>query len=598
MAFDGIMIAALRAELDARLVGGRIARVSQPEKDAVVLTVKKEKNSEKLLLSCSPGLPLAYLTEQSFANPASAPSFCMLLRKHLNGGQIVSVSQPGMERILDLAVTHRNELGDIEELHLIAELMGKYSNLIFCDAGGTILDAMRRVPSSVSSLREVLPGRPYFLPDALKKADPLSETEPSLKEALSASPLPLGKILTGRYAGLSFPAAEEIIFRASRASGLSSLESGRIASALSPEEADALSRAFLSAAEQIRSGRFAPAMICENGDPKDLSAIEMTGQLSAPDRSQRRFESPSALLEAYYAEKNAVERLRQRSADTRRAADTVYERTVKKLDLQRRQLRDTEDRDKYRLYGELITAYAHQIPDGAKEAELLNYYDGTQVRVPLRSDLSAMENANRFYARYSKQKRTFEALQGQIADTEQTLEHLDSIRAALDMASGETDLREIREEMARYGYLRKAAGKDGSRAGRKGGGKEKPALPLHYLTSEGFDLYVGKNNLQNEEVTFRIASGADWWFHIKGQPGSHVIVKSGGRELTDRAYEEAAAAAAWYSRARDSEKADVDYVQRRELRKVPGARPGFVIYHTNYSMTVTPSIAGLTEQRS
>ncbi|MBQ5952275.1 MAG: NFACT family protein [Lachnospiraceae bacterium] len=581
MAFDGFLTAALAAEFQQILADGRVNKVTQPERDAIVLTVRTQTGQRRLLLSCSPALPLACLTERDFVSPASAPAFCMLLRKHLTGGRIQRIEQPSLERILRIVISHRNELGDIEENTLILEIMGKHSNLIFVRQDGAIIDAMRRVPGNVSSLREVLPGRPYFLPESLEKLDPLAETREGFIAVLSGARDLRFALMS--YAGMSTQAAEELCFRAD-------LESARPGNALSPEEVDRLAGVFLAAASDVRAGIFHSAMQLERGVPAGLSALHMTAFLAAPDRSERPFASPSALLETYYAEKDETARIRQRSADLRHLAETAQSRVVRKLDLQRKQMADTESREKDRLRGELLTAYAHEVPAGASSVTLNDYNTGKDVTIPLDPTLSANENAARFFARYQKQKRTFDALTQQLAESEAQAEHLDSILTSLSLAETEQDLKEIREELVASGYAKRTAS-----------GKKEKALkprPLSFKTSDGFELLVGKNNLQNEEVTFRLSSPSDWWFHAKGVPGSHVILRSAGREVSDAAMEEAAALAAWFSKLRGSAKADVDYVLRKEVKKVPGARPGYVIYHTNYSMTVTPGLPGREEPKT
>ena len=294
----------------------------------------------------------------------------------------------------------------------------------------------------------------------------------------------------------------------------------------------------------------------------------------------------SEALERYYAKKNRHTVMHQKSSDLRRHISTLLERTSKKLQLQLRQQEDTAKREKYRLYGELLHTYGYQIPAGAKNAQVTNYYDGSEITIPLDDTLSAMDNAKKYFDRYSKLKRTDEALQTQIRETKESLAHLQSIESSLNFAESEEDLDIIRDELAAYGYLK-------AKSGRKKNKMQKKSRPLHYVDANGFHIYVGKNNYQNDELTFRFASGNDWWFHAKGIPGSHVIVRSENRELPDDTYETAAAVAAYYSNGRDSEKVDVDYLQKKNVKKPNSAVPGFVIYHTNYSMTIHPSLSGV-----
>ena len=302
---------------------------------------------------------------------------------------------------------------------------------------------------------------------------------------------------------------------------------------------------------------------------------------------KRRFESISETLEVFYSEKEKQVRIRQRSVDLRRIVQTATERNARKLELQEKQLKDTEKREKNRLYGELLSAYAYQIPAGSRTYAAENYYDENKiVNIPLDETMTAQENAKRYFDKYQKQKRTYEAMTTQVEATTAELAHLESVQVALDIARSEDDLTEIRQELADCGYIKKHAG--AKRAKSKG-------KPLHYVTEDGFHIYVGKNNYQNDLLTFQTANGGDWWFHAKKLPGSHVIVKTEGKELPDRVYEQAAALAAYYSKASQQEKAEVDYLQRKNVKKPAGSAPGFVIYYTNYSMAVKPGIIGLTE---
>ena len=285
--------------------------------------------------------------------------------------------------------------------------------------------------------------------------------------------------------------------------------------------------------------------------------------------------------------KNKISLIRQKSADLLRILTTAIERTSKKYELQQKQQKDTEKKEKYRIYGELLNTYGYHLEEGARSLEALNYYTNEMITIPLDEHLSAAENAKKYFDRYTKLKRTEEALNELLEETRSDLEHLESIRTSLDIALDEDDLVEVREELMEYGYLR--------RKGSSGKKKKIVSRPFHYRSSDGFDIYVGKNNFQNDELSFKFASGNDWWFHAKGQPGSHVIVKSNGEELPDRTFEEAARLAAFYSKGRQAPKVEIDYTQKKNLKKPNGAKPGFVIYHTNYSMIAEPKIHEIEE---
>lgn len=579
MAFDGITIACLRKELSDRLVGGRITKIVQPEADELLLTIKNNAAQYRLLLSASASLPLVYLTEKNKNAPMTAPGFCMLLRKHLGGGRITAVTQPSLERILRFEIEHLDEMGDLCRKYLIAELMGKHSNLIFCREDGTILDSIKHVSLAVSSVREVLPGRTYFIPHTQDKLDPLTASPAEMIEAVCAKPAPLGKAIYTSLTGFSPAMAEELCHR-------SFLESARPAAALDDRERDMLQHQLLRLMENIKGEDFTPRIYYNGKEPAEFSAVPLT---MYEDLDAQSFEDMSGLLESYYTVKNTLTRIHQKSADLRRVVQTALERTRKKYDLQLKQLKDTEKRDKYKVWGELIHTYGYGVPEGARSMQALNYYTNEEITIPLDSTLTAQENAKRYFDKYGKLKRTFEAVTKLLEETRNEIEHLESIQTALDMALTEEDLAPVREELVEYGYIRR-------KSGRNSGKKPKlSSRPYHYLSSDGFDIYVGKNNFQNDELTFQFASGNDWWFHAKGVPGSHVILKSEGRELPDRAFEEAGRLAAYYSKNRGGDKVEIDYVEKKHVKKPGGGKPGFVVYYTNYSLVIDSDISALRQ---
>lgn len=579
MAFDGITIACLRKELSDRLVGGRITKIVQPEADELLLTIKNNAAQYRLLLSASASLPLVYLTEKNKNAPMTAPGFCMLLRKHLGGGRITAVTQPSLERILRFEIEHLDEMGDLCRKYLIAELMGKHSNLIFCREDGTILDSIKHVSLAVSSVREVLPGRTYFIPHTQDKLDPLTASPAEMIEAVCAKPAPLGKAIYTSLTGFSPAMAEELCHR-------SFLESARPAAALENRERDMLQHQLLRLMENIKGEDFTPKIYYNGKEPAEFSAVPLT---MYEDLDAQSFEDMSRLLESYYAVKNTLTRIHQKSADLRRVVQTALERTRKKYDLQLKQLQDTEKREKYKVWGELIHTYGYGVPEGARSMQALNYYTNEEITIPLDSTLTAQENAKRYFDKYGKLKRTFEAVTKLLEETRNEIEHLESIQTALDMALTEEDLAPVREELVEYGYIRR-------KSGRNSGKKPKlSSRPYHYLSSDGFDIYVGKNNFQNDELTFQFASGNDWWFHTKGVPGSHVILKSEGRELPDRAFEEAGRLAAYYSKNRGGDKVEIDYVEKKHVKKPGGGKPGFVVYYTNYSLVIDSDISALRQ---
>ena len=575
MAFDGIVIANLVKDLNDKIVSGRISKIAQPEKDELLLTIKGNRENFRLLISANASLPLLYFTETNKPSPLTAPNFCMLLRKHIANGRIVSVSQPGLERIVRIEIEHLDEMGDLKRKFLIVELMGKHSNIIFCDDENKILDSIKHISAQVSSVREVLPGREYFIPHAGEKKDPLTITEEELKELIGKTPQNLSKALYTDLTGLSPTVSAELCH-------LASLDGDISAKDFSDSELTHLYHAFTWIMDDVRQGNFTPNIIYQKEKPVEFASIPLS-MFSGGDYRSVSFPSISALLERYYAERNTVSRIHQKSTDLRKILTNSLERSYKKRDLQQKQIKDTEKREKFRIYGELLNTYGYGIQEGEKSFRCLNYYDNTEITIPLDPTLSAQENAVRYFDKYNKQKRTFEATSRQLEQTEAEIEHLESISTFLDIARKEEDLAQIKEELTEYGYIKRHF---------SGGKKQKKAVsrPFHYLSSDGFHIYVGKNNYQNEELTFKLASGNDWWFHAKGIPGSHVIVKTEGKELPDRVFEEAGALAAYYSRGRGQDKVEIDYIQKKNLKKVPGAAPGFVVYHTNYSLVAAPEI--------
>ena len=402
--------------------------------------------------------------------------------------------------------------------------------------------------------------------------------------------MPLYKALYTSYTGLSPIIAQEICYRAGVDADLpanvlaaeDSLE--KVPGPLTKGPAlPAVHTAFCHMMGDIKARHFAPVIVYEGPKPIEFASLPLT--LYA-DKQTQDFDSISALLEHYYAQRNIITRIRQKSADLRKIVQTALERNVKKYDLQMRQMQDTEKKDKYKVYGELLNTYGYNVEPGAKSLEALNYYTNEMIDIPLDTTLSPQENAKVYFDKYGKLKRTYEALSELTLQVKQEIEHLESILAALDIALQEDDLVQIKEELIESGYIR-----------RKGGTKRVKitSKPFHYLSSDGFHLYVGKNNYQNDDLTFKFASGGDWWFHAKQMPGSHVILKTEGKEVPDRAFEEAARLAAYYSKGRGQDKVEIDYIQKKHVKKPAGAKPGFVVYYTNYSMVIDTDISSLKE---
>ncbi len=577
MALDGITISALVHELNTTLQDGRFLKIAQPETDELQITIKKMREQFKLLISASASLPLTYITAGSKTSPLTAPNFCMVLRKHLTSARIIEITQPGLERIIQFRLEHYNEMGDLCQKLLIIELMGKHSNIIFCDTDGKIIDSIKHISANISSVREVLPGRTYFIPETAQKQNPLTITESAFVELIGSKPFACAKAIYSSLTGISPIAAQDICY-------VAGIDGDTPANVLDEKKLQSLYQTFYNVMNRIVNKDFEPVLITKNGKPVEFHAFPLS--VYQPDHEFDFFSSTSLLLETYYGKKNLITRIHQKSADLRKIIQTALEKDYKKYDIQEKQLKDTEKREKYQIYGELLTAYGYQIPSGVKETTVLNYYTNENITIPLNADITPMENAKKYFEKYNKLKRTYEALQEIIIETESEIRHLESLMNSLDIAITEDDLKELKEECIQAGYIRRKTNDKKARF---------KSRPFHYISSDGFHMYVGKNNLQNEELTFKVANGGDWWFHSKTFPGSHVIVKSDGNELPDRTFEEAAALAAYYSKGKEQEKVEIDYIQRKHVKKVAGSKPGFVIYHTNYSMAIAPSIEGLKE---
>ncbi len=580
MALDGIVVSSIVAQLSNTLVNGRINKIAQPEKDELLFTIKNNKEQYRLLISASASLPLIYLTENNKQSPLTAPNFCMLLRKHLNSAKIISITQPGLERIINIEIEHLNELGDVCIKHLMIELMGKHSNIIFCDSEMEIVDSIKHISGLVSSVREVLPGRPYFVPHTTDKLDPLTLSFLDFKNLILKKPLPLCKALYTSLTGYSPLISNELCYRAGLDSGLSAV-------ALNECESLRLYTEINHLSEDIKNSNYLPTIIYEGKEPLEFSSTSLT---CYSGKTTKEFSSISQVLETYYADKNTISRIKQKSTDLRRIISNSIERNVKKYDLQLKQLKDTEKRDKFRIYGEMINTYGYNLPEGSKELVCTNYYTNEEIKIPLDKDLTPSENAKKYFDRYNKLKRTFEALSTQIMETKAELDHLESISTSLGFALSEDDLVQIKEELIECGEMRRKA-----TSGKPGKKVKINSKPFHYISSDGYHMYVGKNNYQNEELTFKFATGNDWWFHAKQMPGSHVIVKSNGDELPDRTFEEAGRLAGYYSKGANAPKVEIDYTQKKNVKKPNGGKPGFVVYYTNYSLLIEPDISNITK---
>ena len=572
MSFDGSTIHELAYELNNELSGCKINKIAQPENEELLLTIKGNGKTNRLLISSNASLPLIYLTNTKKESPLSAPNFCMVLRKYLNNGTIKSISQIDFERVIKIEIEHLDELKDLSTKYLYIEIMGKHSNIIFTNSENVIIDSIKHISYAISSVREVLPGREYFIPKQENKVSPLTVNKSEFMEILG-KPTTVSKAIYKSFTGISPFIAIGIADNAN-------IDADYSTGALSQEMKDSLYVRFEEYISDISCNRYNPNIILENGIPKDFAPVILRSFDNIVE-----FDNMSSLLESYYSERNRITNIRQRSSDIRKIVQIHIERAAKKLDIQKKQLDDTNNMDKFKLYGELLMTYGQNLPSGEKEITVNNYYTNENVTIHLDKDLTGIENAKKFYNKYNKYKRTKDALIPQIEQTKASLEHLKAIDASIMLCENEADLKGVKDELIQYGYIKKS---------NKGKKKQAKSKPLHFVTEDGYHIYVGKNNLQNDELTFNFAKGNDWWFHSKKIHGSHVIVKvKDNEELPDHIFEIAANVAAYYSSARESNKVEIDYVQKKEVKKPSGAVPGYVIYYTNYSLVATPSLDGV-----
>lgn len=580
MAFDGIVVSNIVKDMKERLVGGRIYKIYQPENDEINLVVKNHGTTYRLMLNASATLPLVYFLQENKQNPAVAPNFCMLLRKYIGNGRIVDVCQPDFERIISIEIEHLDEMGDICKKKLIIELMGKHSNIIFTEADGRIVDAIKRIGAQISSVREVLPGYPYKMPPN-EKYNPLKITKEQFFEDILCKAMSVEKAIYSSLTGFSRLVAEQLCYEAGVDGNFST-------DSLADANRQDLWNGLCKIVSCIESGSYSPVIVYNGEEPIAFSALPLT---MYQDMVQESFDDISMLLAAFYAKKETYSRMHQKSADLRKVLAVSVERTAKKYDLLRKQLRDTEKRDQYRIYGELLQSYSHEVQPDEGTVTLKNYYTNEEVTIPLEKDLTAVENANRYFAKYNKLKRTYEASISLVEETKTALDQLLSLQQSMEIATSEADLAEIKEEMVVSGLIK-------AKPGRKTGVKQEKSKPLHFISSDGFHMYVGKNNLQNDRLTFKAANTKDLWFHARNMPGSHVIVKlEGAEDMPDATYEEAARLAAFYSSGKTTPKVEIDYTRRGNLKKPPKSAPGYVIYHTNFSMVAIPNIDGIQEIR-
>ena len=575
MAFDGITVSAIKAEIEDKILGGRIDKVYQPEKDEIILGIRSMGQAYKLLLTSNASNPKFHFTQTNPSNPMTPPLFCMVMRKHLQSGKIIKIEQPDFDRILNIYVESLNELGDYSVKKLVLEIMGRHSNIILTDENNTILDCIKHIGHDTSSVREVLPGREYTLPPSQGKINTLELDNNNFNEVLENNPsFEIQSVIYKNYTGISPIAASEICYRAN-VNGSTPVE------ALTDIQKEIVFNKFAELVEDIKANRFYPESITnEKGKTIDFSPIEMT-QFNGLEI--KKYTSISELIESFYANRDFAYRIGQKTQDLRKLITQNIERCIRKKDIQMQTLRSIKNRDELRLKGELLTANIYSIKKGMTTVELPNYYSENQelVAIELDSNKTPSENAQKYYKAYNKAKRTFEALKDQIKSNDEELAYLESVLTSVNNCTDEQDVKVIRRELREEGYVKKVKNqKDKSK---------KHSVPLHFISQDGFDIYVGKNNIQNDELTLKFARPRDIWMHTKNIPGSHVIIVANGQTIPDTTLNEGAMLSAFYSKAKNSSKVPVDYTEKKNVKKPNGSKPGFVIYETNKTAYITTS---------
>lgn len=574
MALDGIVISNIVSELSDALVGGRIDKIYQPEKDELLLSVRSQKDAYKLFLTANSNYPRIHFTTRVKNSSQTPPMFCMLLRKHLSSGRIISITQPHYDRIVEIEIEATNELGDRENKKLIIEMMGRHSNIILTKADDTIIDSIKHISSAQSSMREVLPGRTYFYPNNQVKLNPSELTLESFLAHMKQQSLPLFKALYTVYAGISPLLSHALCHEAG-------LESNSLIEVLSEDDLTKLFNALKNLMDKVHAKTYAPTLfIDEKEHPLEFYSFPLTTEFS----HTKTYNTLSELLEFYYYDQSSRSVVSQKTVDIKKMISTFIERGVRKKAIQEKAIEESNDAEIYKIYGELLTAYSFAVPEGADHFITQNYYSENYeaISIPLNPKLNAIDNAQKYFKHYSKAKRTLLAAHEQLQTIEEDLVYLHSVLVSLDFLQTQEDIDGLRRELVDMGYLKKRKQAKGK--------PQKNAMPyMQFTSSEGHTIYVGKNNYQNDELTMKFAKITDLWLHIKDGPGSHVIVKlTPGEMPSDVTLIEAAMLAAYYSKGKHSSNVAIDYTFRKNVKKIPNAKPGMVIYTNFKTIYVTP----------
>lgn len=572
MALDGIFIYSIAEELRKNLINGRVDKINQPEKDEILISIKNSYRTFKLLISASAVYPKIHLTNSSKQNPAKAPAFCMVLRKHLNNSRLVNIRQLGTDRVLLLDFESLDELGFNSIYTLIVETMGRHSNITLVRSrDNIIMDSIKHVTPEINSFRSLYPGIEYVYPPASTKLNPFNFDLSDYKDYITKNAIEFNKsMFSSLFTGVSLQFSKELFYR---------LEVQNISG--DEDIYEFINNIFHS----IKEGSFSFSYYIENGSMKDFYCISLE---SLHKLKEKLCSTPSELIEHFYYEKDKFDRLNNKSNDLQKIINTNLDRCYKKLDILKNTLDECTEADKYKLYGELITANIYSIKQGQKEACVLNYYAENEeyINIKLSENKTPSENSQYYYKKYNKLKKSYEAANTQIELTENEISYLQSVLTNIKNAEEYDTIEEIKKELVLTGYVKfKKENTSKNRTSSK---------PIHLLSSDGIHIFIGKNNIQNDYLTLKFADKHDTWLHTKNIPGSHVIIKKYG-DIPEKTLLEAAGLAAYYSKAKDSSKVPVDYTEVKNVHKPNGAKPGMVIYYTNSTIYVAPEKFELKE---
>ncbi len=578
MSLDGIVVNAIVEELNKKLLGGRVDKIYQQEKDEILINIYNKGTNHKLIISSSSNNPRIHLTDHNKPNPSNPPMFCMLLRKHLSGGKILNISQLSMDRIIFIDISSLDELGRTSEKRLIIEIMGRHSNIILIDKSSLkIIDSIKRVSHEISRVRQVLPGLKYNYPPSDNKINPLEFNEKEFYTLLenSNANTPIFKFFYTNYMGISPLIGKEICFN-------SDIDIKRPIGSLDTIEKETLCNSFLEIINKIKKKDYSPVLIKDNYSNNYLAFHALDIQQFG-NKNKVYIDSISNILNKYYYKNDMIDRVNQKAQGMTKSIQTKLERSQNKLAKQKQELLEAKDREKYKIYGDLLSANLYNIEKGATKVQVENFYTENmeKIIIPLNPKYTAAQNTQRYYKKYAKLKNAHLLLSKQVLETSEEIDYLENVLNSIENCTEISELDEIKDELIKEGYLK---------SNRKYKNKPKTKTkPLHYISSEGIHIYVGKNNRQNDYLTLKFAHKEDIWLHVQKMPGSHVIIKKENKDISNTTLEEAAILAAFYSKGKNSTNVPVDYTEKKNVKKPKNAKTGMVIYENFNTIFITPS---------